>query len=79
MSKAAQEKPKARRGRPVTGTAKTATERSQDRDAALVAAGGRVINRVRLSADAAAALARLGAKFPDERSAIEAALIELDK
>lgn len=79
MKELSQDKPKARRGRPATGTAKTATERSQDRDTALLAAGGRVINRLRLSPVAAAALARLAVRFSDERSAIEAALIELDK
>lgn len=78
MEKASQDKPKARRGRPVTGIAKTATERSQERDSALLTAGGRVINRVRLSPEAAAALARFVDGFPDERSAIEAALLAFD-
>jgi hypothetical protein len=78
MSETSQEKLKAKRGRPVTGTAKTATERSQGRDATLVDAGGRVINRLRLSPEAAAALARFANGFPDERSAIEAALLAYD-
>lgn len=78
MSDSTHEKPAVKRGRPPTGTAKTATARSNDRDAALLAAGGRVINRVRLSPAAAAALARMAGRFVDERTAIEAALIEMD-
>lgn len=78
MKEASQEKTTTRRGRPVSGTAKTATERSQERDSALLAAGGRVINRMRLSPEAAAALARFVDGFPDERSAIEAALIAFE-
>jgi len=79
MEKARQDKPKAQRGRPVSGTAKTPTERSQARDSALLAAGGRVINRVRLSPEATVALSRFADGFSDERSAIEAALIAFDK
>lgn len=79
MEEAKQDKPKARRGRPATGTAKTATQRSQERDKALLDAGGRIISRLRLSPEAAAALARQVGRFADERAAIEAALIELDK
>lgn len=78
MKELPQEKPKARRGRPPSGAAKTATERSRDRDAALLASGGKVISRLRLSPAATTALARLAARFSDERAAIEAALIELD-
>ena len=68
-----------KRGRRVTGTAKTATERSKERDAALLASGGKIISRLRLSGEAAAALERVRERFADDRSAIEAGLIELDK
>lgn len=79
MDEAKQDKPKARRGRPTTGSAKTATQRSQERDKALLDAGGRIISRLRLSPEAAAALARQAERFTDERAAIEAALIAFDK
>jgi hypothetical protein len=79
MDEAKQDKPKARRGRPATGTAKTSTQRSQARDEALLEAGGKIISRLRLSPEAAAALARQAERFKDERAAIEAALIAFDK
>lgn len=68
-------KAKAARGRPVTGKAKSSTERGKDMEAALRAAGGRVLSRVRLSADSAVALDVLSEKFGSDRAAIEHALI----
>ena len=71
-----------RRGRPATGpspTAKTPTERVKALDAELIASGGRILGRVRLSADAAAALARLSQEYGSDRAAIEAALISQTK
>lgn len=62
------------RGRPATGKAKTSAERNKTADAALVAAGGRVL-RVRLSPEAAAALSVLAAKFESDKQSIDAALI----
>lgn len=70
------EKPQ-RRGRPPTGQAKTASERSNMRDAELLAAGGRIFNRLRLSPEAVTALSKLRkAGAPTDRAAIEQALIE---
>lgn len=58
------------------GAAKSASERSKDRDDALVAAGGKIISRLRLGPEAAAALARLRASgAPTDRAAIELALL----
>ncbi len=62
------------RGRPVTGTAKTSTERSKAADEALIAAGGRVL-RARLSPAAASALAALSAKLGSDKEGIDAALV----
>lgn len=67
------------RGRPATGEAKTPTQRVKDLDAALVASGGRILNRVRLSPEATAALANLSQHYDSDRAVIEAALIELNK
>lgn len=65
-----------RRGRPPTGTAKSASERSKERDNALLAAGGKIISRLRLGPEAAAALARLRESgAPTDRAAIERALL----
>lgn len=65
-----------RSGRPVSGKAKSASERSKERDHALVAAGGRIISRLRLGPEAAAALARLRESgAPTDRAAIERALL----
>lgn len=66
-----------RRGRPPTGQAKTASERSNTRDAELLAAGGRIINRLRLSPEAVTALSKLReAGAPTDRAAIEQVLVE---
>lgn len=64
------------RGRPVTGQAKTPTQRASAFDAALLASGGRILSRVRLSADAAKALRALSEQLGSDRAAIEQALIE---
>lgn len=69
------EEAKARRGRPVTGQAKTSTERGKAADEALVRSGGRILSRVRLSPEAAAALTTLAAREGSDRAAIEKALI----
>lgn len=65
-----------KRGRPVTGTAKTSTERGKAADAALLRSGGRIIKTMRLNADAATALLALSSHYGSDRSACEAALIE---
>jgi N-acyl-D-aspartate/D-glutamate deacylase len=75
----AEQKKAATRGRPVTGKAKTPTERVKALDAALLASGGRILNRVRLSAEAVAALAALTDAHGSERAAIENSLIECAK
>ena len=64
------------RGRPATGEAKTPTQRARAFDDALLASGGRVLNRVRLSAEAAEALKALSEMYESERASIEAALIK---
>jgi N-acyl-D-aspartate/D-glutamate deacylase len=69
-------KKKAGRGRPSTGNAKTPTERVKALDAALLASGGRILNRVRLSTEAVEALAALAELDGSERAAIENSLIE---
>lgn len=69
----------ATRGRPPTGKAKTPTERVKALDAALLASGGRVLNRVRLSEEAVSALAALSDLHGSERAAIENSLIYLAK
>lgn len=69
-------KKKAGRGRPSTGNAKTPTERVKALDAALLASGGRVVNRVRLSKEAVDALAVLAELDGSERAAFENSLIE---
>lgn len=71
----AEQNKKAARGRPVTGNAKTTTERVKALDAALLASGGRVLNRVRISGEAVAALAVLSELHGSERAAIENSLI----
>ena len=71
-----------RPGRPATGSsadAKTATQRVKALEAELIASGGRILGRVRLSADAAQALAHLSDKHGSDRAAIEAALIAQNK
>ena len=70
---------KARRGRPVTGEARSSTERGKAADEALVQAGGRILSRVRLSPDAARALAFLAKQAGSDRAAIEQALIDAAK
>ncbi len=70
---------RARKGRPVTGKAKSSTERGKAADEALIAAGGRILSRVRLSPEAAAALFALSEVEGGDRSAIEKALIETKK
>lgn len=70
---------KPKRGRPVTGNAKTPTERVQALDAALLASGGRLLNRLRLSAEAVEALAVLAKLDGSDRAAIENSLIERAK
>lgn len=67
------------RGRPVTGEAKTSTERGKALEAALLASGGRILSRVRLSAEAAAALSILSKRCGTDRTAIEQALIDAAK
>lgn len=64
------------RGRPPTGTAKTSTERGKAADEALVAAGGMILNKLRLSPEAAAALGQLIEADGTARDAIQRALIE---
>lgn len=66
---------KPRRGRPVTGEAKSSTERGKAADGALVASGGRILSRLRLSPEAAAALAVLSERDGGDRVAIEQALV----
>lgn len=66
---------KARRGRPATGQAKSSTERGKAADEALVRSGGVILNRVRLTREAAAALALLSARDGSQREAIQNALI----
>jgi hypothetical protein len=69
-----------RRGRPSKGDeAKTSTERAKDHDAALIASGGRILNRVRISAEAAEALLLLNTYYKSDRAAIEAAVLYLHK
>lgn len=62
-------------GRPATGTALTSTERSAKRDRELLDAGGRILRSLRLSPEAAQALAQLVSHHESERNAIEQALI----
>lgn len=70
---------KATRGRPITGEAKTSTERGKEMEAALLASGGRVLRSVRLSPEAASALRALSEKLGTDRAAIEYALIQTKK
>lgn len=67
------------RGRPRTGTAKTSTERGKAADDALVAAGGRILGRLRLSPAGAAALDALVARDGSDKAAVERALIDAAK
>lgn len=69
----------ARRGRPATGTAKTSTERGKAADEALVAAGGRILGRLRLSPAGAAALDALVTRDGSDKAAVERALIDAAK
>jgi len=66
------------RGRPVTGTAKTSTERGKAADDALLAAGGRIV-RARLSPDAAAALDLLAERAGSQKEALDQALVHAAK
>lgn len=70
---------KPRRGRPVTGKAKSSTERGKAADEALVASGGRILSRLRLSPEAAAALVALSERDGGDRIAIEQALVAAAK
>lgn len=65
------------RGRPVTGLAKSNTERVGELDKVLLESGGRIINRLRLSPEATTSLALLRENLGSDRAAIEAALLEL--
>jgi len=67
------------RGRPVAGNAKSSTERARALEEALLASGGRILGRVRLSPDAAAALTTLSERCGSDRAAIELALIAAAK
>lgn len=67
------------RGRPATGEAKTATQRVKEMDEALLESGGRILNRLRLSAEPARALAALSKRYGSDRAAIEEALVALHK
>lgn len=67
------------RGRPRTGEAKTSTERGKALEAALLASGGRILSRVRLGPEAAAALAKMAERYGTDRAAIEQALIDQAK
>ena len=69
------EKKRTAKGRPATGKAKTPTQRTSQMEAALLAAGGRILGRVRLSPEAADALRRLAEQYGTDRAGIEAALI----
>lgn len=68
-----------RLGRPPTGKAKSSTERGKSADDALVQSGGLILNKLRLSPEAAAALAQLVALDGTAREAIQLALIERAK
>jgi hypothetical protein len=67
------------RGRPRTGKAKSSTERGKSADDALVQSGGLILNKLRLSPEAVAALAQLVALDGTAREAIQLALIERAK
>lgn len=67
------------RGRPRIENAKTSTERGKALESALLAAGGRILSRVRLGPEAAAALAKLAERAGTDRAAIELALIDAAK
>ncbi len=64
-----------KRGRPVTGDAKTPTQRAKAFDEALVESGGRILSRVRLSPEAAEALTLLSEHYGSDREGIQAALL----
>jgi hypothetical protein len=64
-----------RRGRPASGKALTSSQRVQRADALLLAEGGRILNRVRLSPDAAKALAYLSEVYGSDRAACQASII----
>lgn len=68
---------KKKRGRPVTGTAMTATERANKRDKELLDKGGHVLSTVRLNPEAVSALQALTTNSTEVRVIIETALIEL--
>jgi hypothetical protein len=74
-----EQKKAAPRGRPVTGTAKSASERSDARDTALKESGGRILSSVRLSRESAIALAALSKRYGSDREAIQRALIVAEK
>ncbi|NHR04400.1 hypothetical protein HA052_04240 [Chromobacterium haemolyticum] len=64
------------RGRPATGNAKSSTERGRAADEALKAAGGRIVNRVRLSKEGVDAQEMLSQHYGSDRVAFETALVE---
>lgn len=63
------------KGRQKSGIAKTTTQRVNAMDAALKASGGRILSRLRLSANASNALKTLSSTGQTERSIIESSLI----
>lgn len=67
--------PANRRGKKTTGQALSSSQRSKQRELALLAAGGRCLNRVRLSPEAVQALTKLTETLGSERAAIEYSLI----
>ncbi|NHR04386.1 hypothetical protein HA052_04170 [Chromobacterium haemolyticum] len=69
------EEKKRGRGRPVTGNAKTPTERVQASEAAILADGGQRLGTVRIGAEASLALEVLIARYGSKKAAVEAALI----
>ena len=66
---------KSNKGRKKSGNAKTTTQRVNALDTALKASGGRILSRVRLSAEAAIALSQLSESKETERTIIERSLI----
>ena len=64
-----------KRGRKPTGEAKSSTERGKAADDALIEAGGRIMNKVRLSPKASSALDVLITMSESQRDALEKALL----
>lgn len=71
--------PKRGRGRPSKDVKTTPTQRVAMTDKKLVDAGGRILNKVRLSPEAATKLESLKAIYGTDRAAIENALLALAK